>query len=421
MTTRPSGSHLGVGALPAASGPLDEHDHAAAADPAASRRPVLGQPPEPHGEVQAALVVTGVVAQAERSLVRKAADQVAPAQRHPVDPQRPGGVVNQSLEHVRRIGTAGAAVGSGRDLVRAHPDERHLGRRDVIAAGDQHRRGMRRNRGRRQQVGAEVRQQPRADREHPSATVERQLQLTLDAAALVGGQEVLDAVLGPFHRPPQVGRRDRRRDDLGRDRALAAEGAADIGHDHPNRLLREAEDVGELGQGAVGILCRAPHGQPARAGVGLDHAPARLDRHRGHPGQRVAPAHHVRGGGESRIHLPGGARPSQERVIGGPRRDHGGTRLVVDLDQLGRVLGERARPRDHRGDWLADVAHLVGRQDRMRLVGDLGAVQRRDRKRPDAVAQLGGGQHRDQPRRRLGRGDRPDRGVGVRASHERGV
>ena len=47
-------------------------------------------------------------------------------------------------------------------------------------------------------------------------------------------------------------------------------------------------------------------------------------------------------------------------------RDAGRQHLVVDLDQLGRVLGLMVGLGDHHGDVIADVARLALGQDRMR-------------------------------------------------------
>ena len=63
-------------------------------------------------------------------------------------------------------------------------------------------------------------------------------------------------------------------------------------------------------------------------------------------------------------------------------------RLVVDLDELGRVARELARLGDDRGDGLADVAHLP---DRERVVLDLtagvgGDLEERIREDRDLVA-----------------------------------
>ena len=54
---------------------------------------------------------------------------------------------------------------------------------------------------------------------------------------------------------------------------------------------------------------------------------------------------------------------SFERIV--ERRD-GGKHLVVDLDRFGGVLRLRQRVGDHDGHGLADIAHAVRRQHRLR-------------------------------------------------------
>ena len=50
-------------------------------------------------------------------------------------------------------------------------------------------------------------------------------------------------------------------------------------------------------------------------------------------------------------------------VLRAPRRvEHDRQQLVLDLDQVGGVLGDVAGLGDHGRDALADVAHLVDRE-----------------------------------------------------------
>ena len=51
-------------------------------------------------------------------------------------------------------------------------------------------------------------------------------------------------------------------------------------------------------------------------------------------------------------------------------------RCVLDLDELGGVLCQRARLGDHRCDRLTHVANLSLSQDRMGFGGKFGAVNR---------------------------------------------
>ena len=102
------------------------------------------------------------------------------------------------------------------------------------------------------------------------------------------------------------------------------------------------------------------------------------------------------------------------------RVDHRGQRLVLDLDELQRVLGQVAAVRDDDRDALADVPHLVRRQAAPGVPGRVGAeVGHR-------VAQLGGvgaGDHRVHAGcgQSLGGLDPQDPGVRVRAAQHGGV
>jgi hypothetical protein len=97
----------------------------------------------------------------------------------------------------------------------------------------------------------------------------------------------------------------------------------------------------------------------------------------------------------------------QQRRAGGAGRGggrHGGQRHVLDRDQLRRVLRLVARLGDDERHRLADVAHLVHSQERLRLEGEglagdgigLGAGAQR---RESVGGDLGGGQHRQHARR----------------------
>ena len=75
--------------------------------------------------------------------------------------------------------------------------------------------------------------------------------------------------------------------------------------------------------------------------------------------------------------------------IGRAQRD--GQRLVLDLDQLQRVLGEIAVGRDHDRHRLADIAHLA---DRDRPALDIGP-HAREQRRTKSRHVLGGDHGRD--------------------------
>ena len=111
------------------------------------------------------------------------------------------------------------------------------------------------------------------------------------------------------------------------------------------------------------------------AGSGCTNTAARLDRVRDQAVLAVALRHgHVRLGEQpldlARLELPrvAAVRPEllvhERRAVGerGLDVDHRRQRLVVDLDELGRVLAPRRGSRDDDGDRVAGVARLVDRR-----------------------------------------------------------
>ena len=163
-----------------------------------------------------------------------------------------------------------------------------------------------------------------------------------------------------------------------------------------------------------------------------DH-PARLERRRVAPGVDDVAGHDRVGLGEHAIGrvavagLPQGAcevvllallviadqrRVRVERLAG---VDHGGQRVVLDVDQLQRVARGILVGRDHERDLLALEADLVAGEHGLGVVGD--------RRHPGQAQRLEvlGRDHRVHARhlQRLGGVDREDLGVGVRAAQHR--
>ena len=74
----------------------------------------------------------------------------------------------------------------------------------------------------------------------------------------------------------------------------------------------------------------------------------------------------------------------------GDRRDA----LDVDLDQLARVLGERATSRDHDGERLSDEPHFIPGDDRLDEPFETLDRSETDRNGGNDVADIGGGEDR---------------------------
>ena len=212
--TRPLARNGYLRALPVAARTFDVHRHARCR-PSAVRRSALGRD-QLERAIEAPLVVARVVRPAQRAPVREGADQVAPAKLGGLEPQLARGAVDGQLEQVRALGPAGAAVGTGRHLVGARAASRRPRRRGCRSAGHQHRGGVRRDRGGRQQVRAQVGQDRGAHGQDPAAARLARARRRLDSPPLVGAQEVLHPVLDPLERPAQLHRGEPRPSPLRR-------------------------------------------------------------------------------------------------------------------------------------------------------------------------------------------------------------
>jgi hypothetical protein len=107
---------------------------------------------------------------------------------------------------------------------------------DRVCASDQL-RGRRRHGGRvGEQIGADIGQQARAERQEASLWVDGKRRVPKEPPALVGGEEVLGTILDPLDGPGEPHRRDRGDGCLGRKWPLAPEGAADVPHDDADPL-----------------------------------------------------------------------------------------------------------------------------------------------------------------------------------------
>ena len=194
-------------------------------------------------------------------------------------------------------------------------------------------------------------------------------------------REWIDAV-SPSVRswPHRTGRRvieREQRDEalLAREVLLVAEAAAHVGRDHAHRLLVEPARLRDDGAQLVRLLVRREHLQHTGRGVERGLRAVALQRQRGDAVVREAQPARVRRGRERvgerrRQHgepeeLVGPPLGIQERRSGaerGERIDHDGQRIVVDDDQLQRVLRDRAAGRDDRRDRLPDEPHPVARE-----------------------------------------------------------
>ena len=440
-TTRPSGSTRDGGGLPARADPLDVERDADPGEPALGARPVAprveaGPVGELERRVEGALVVAGVVREAERRPVREAVgrDHVAPAQLDRVDPELGSGEVDEPLDHERGFRAPGAAIRPRRHLRRADADHLDVGGRDLVAADEQHRCRLWSDRRRRVEVGAEVADQAGAQREHAAVGVERELGVDVQAAPLVDGERALGPRLRPLHGPPERDRGERDRGRLGLRCALAAERAADVGDDDVELLGRAAQHLRQPVELAVRVLRGEPEREDVGGGVVRGEDDARLERRRDQPRRPDARPHDGVRPREGAVDVALGAAPAQEHVVrrllvqrrralGLARLDERRQLLDLDQDVLRRVRGLLGGVGDDERDRLADVADAVAREHRVRHRHDLGAVAHHQRERVDEPLDVGGGEDRPDARhpRRHARVDAGEPPVRVDAAHERGV
>jgi hypothetical protein len=121
----------------------------------------------------------------------------------------------------------------------------------------------------------------------------------------------------------------------------------------------------------------------------------------------------------------------QRRRIRGKRlleADHHRQILIIDLDQLGSIGRRRGAGRDHHRNFLADIAHAIGRQQRPLRHQDFAAASARKRhhRRHGLHTEFGNvaaDEDGDHARRRLGRAliDAADRGMGAVGTAKGGV
>ena len=219
--------------------------------------------------------------------------------------------------------------------------------------------------------------------------LERELAVHVVVAGEAGRDQVAGAVLDPLHRPPDQ-QRGRRRDDVARvDRHLVAEAAADVRRDDPDLMLGQPRHDRE--QRAVGVRRLRGHVDRRLAGrrVHVGDAAAALERRR-----VAARVEACRARRPDRPRRRRGRSPPCRRPPSGrswfevwpslssritrrvrPRAPAAGVvdrrqRLVVDVDQLERVLRDVRGLGDHRRDLLALEAHLVGREHGLGVAGE---------------------------------------------------
>ncbi len=250
-------------------------------------------------------------------------------------------------------------------------------------------------------------------------------------ALLRRGEHVLEAVLEPAHGPRHAPRDERDQDVLRIDDELGAEAPADVGRDHAHLVRRQVEEIRDELADLVRHLGGRPHRELAERGIPVRHEPARLH------GLAPAASDAKRERGDARrrakrgLDVPAGQGDPSGHVVGdvvvdggrsGRERLGGGERLVLDLDQLARVLGGVAAVRHHGGHRLADEPRAVAGEQGEVAAAKLG-VRRHHGERAGRGAEIVERDHVDDSRMLAGaRGvHAKDARMRVRAAQEHDV
>ena len=194
--------------------------------------------------------------------------------------------------------------------------------------------------------------------------------MVLLLARMVGGDEVLAAVLDPFDRPPQAQCCRTHQDVLGIKLAADAEAAADVTFVELNGGCGPSEHAGNLVPVPMRHLGRAVEFEYIADRVVAGNRTAGFQRNAGMPADRQRRADNGVSGTECRSDVAiafvddrGLCRPSRFELagrVGGMQN----CRQFFDVqpDELGRILGEIGIVGEHGSNRFADVAHAVGRE-----------------------------------------------------------
>ena len=344
---------------------------------------------------------------------------------------------------VGRFGDAErAAIGdAARRLVGIDAVDQHMRRREIVGAADDAEQSRRPLGGVGAGVeGAVVGDGVAAQARHLAVLGRGDFRLHVEVARERRGREILDAILGPFHRPAGHDRGDDRADIARIGADLVAEAAADVRGDDVDLVLGDFRDQRADGADDMRRLERAPQRQLAFDLVERGDALAGLERARMHARIDDHLLDRDVGLGERRVgrglvaRLPGedvvivlalavGAVGLVLEILADHRRvrrhrleriDIDRQRLVFDLDQIGGIGRGVAVLGDDEGDFLVLEQHLAVGQHHLHVAGE-----RRHPGEIDGFQRLGG-EHRDDAghRRGFGRVDLLDAGVGVRRAVE---
>src|SRR5262249_10820584 len=141
----------------------------------------------------------------------------------------------------------------------------------------------------------------RAQAEEPSLRVECSFDLVALLASVVRGDEVLSAILGPLHRPPELVREVSDEEVLGKEVAAYAEAPARIGRSVVDLVERETEQTREHTTVVMGHERGAPDRHPLAPRVVVRDQTSRFHRDSGVTTRNELGGYDMGGIGECRL------------------------------------------------------------------------------------------------------------------------
>ncbi len=262
-------------------------------------------------------------------------EKIGAAQSDGIGAECARGLLHQAFHQHRGFGPPRAAIDADGRTCRPAPADRKLDRADAIGPG-QNAHGVARGHGRR--IGEpmpEIGVRLGAQAQKTSVGGERQFALDLQGAAVGPRHEFFGPRGDPQYGLVELGRRQGHRRFLGDKGGLAAERAADIGCDDPDRALAKPEDRRQIGARAMRGLRREMDREFSFMARRQDRA--RFQRHRCDARIGERDAYDLRGRGECRLDVAG--RPSLREA----RRRRIVARFDFDPDRLDGVLRQRGR------------------------------------------------------------------------------
>ena len=331
--------------------------------------------------------VAGVVDLAGRGLVghRARRNEVLAADRIDRHAELARGCIDQPLEHIGRLRTAGAAIGIDRHGVgedRTHAAVKSL---DVVKAGQHAGAAMRDVRAEGRQIRAHVADQIDIHAEEFAVLGKRHPRHGGVVAPLRIAHEVIGAVGGPFHCLAQFSRGDGSERIFAVGKQFGAEAAADIGADHAHLFQRDLQHhaADDFADAMAALAADRQRQMIAPRIVFANHRArfheidddARIDDR--YFGDRVR----LGKSGFGRLlvadrnveqHVAGMLRPDLRRVLldGVANADDGRELRPLDFDRLDRIARGIDGVGNDKGDGVADMAHFVLGEDRIGRTGE---------------------------------------------------